>query len=259
MGIKGITYMHVPVSNWGVKALTQWIYSNLSFDPALNKQSLINDYFEHRYNKNANSMKKVYSNLQTALEDIQTWRSWAPESILSQLQIWNGGVPTRPLVTRDHYLNHDEIIEKGKYFVSLMQESADTIRELKKEFLTNLPDVEALPLARNPAEIGVLMNSNQDDFNLGEDLRLICYGIDAMKLMVLTVEYYNVMYIGEPTAEIWEEIETVYKKMDEYFMCISTGFAYFGGTCPSGLKRTQMESVIRRCASYRKNHIGELK
>ena len=254
MGIRGITYMHVPVSSWGVKALTQWLYSNLSFDPTLDKEELLNDYFEHRYNKNAAAMKKVYANLQTALVDIQTWRSWAPESFLSQFQVWNGAVPTRPLVSRDHYGDHADIISKGRYFIGLMKEAADIIKELKDEYFRNLPDVAEIPLARNPAGLGILNSSNQDDFNLGEDLRLINYGIDAMTLMTATVEYYDALYSGKPSAEIWAEVEATYKKMDGYFMCISNGFAYYGGTCPSGLKRTQMEAVIRRCASYRKNH-----
>ncbi len=258
MGIRGITYMHVPVSNWGVKAITQWIYSNLSWDPNMDKKALLDDYFIHRYGENAEPMRKVYANLQTALEDIQTWRSWAPESLLSQFQIWNGGVPTRPLVTRDHYRDHADIIEKGRHFVSLMKESAEIIRELKKKYFTNLPDVKELPLACNPAEISVLMSSSQDDFNLGEDLRLINYGIDAMTLMTATAAYYDALYAGKPSGAIWAEVEETYRRMDGYFMCISNTYAYFGGTCPSGIKRTQMETTIRRCASYRKNHLSEM-
>ncbi len=258
MGIRGITYMHVPVSDWGQKCITQHIYSRLSYDPALDSEEVINDYFEKRYTENAKEMRKVYEDLQTALVDIQFWRSWSPESVLSQFQVWNGGVPTRPLIFENHYKNHfdthAEIIKQGRLTVELMEKSKATIEKLMEKYFDCLEDVAEIPLAQNPSELGIYNKTSKEEFILGEDLRLLTYGTDSMKLLTYTVEYYDALYQGKETADIWSKIVEVYKKLSSYFTCISNGYEYFGGMCPSGIRRTQMQAVIRRCASYRKNH-----
>lgn len=254
MGVRGITYMHVPVSSWGVKSITQWIYSNLSFEPFMDQEQLLNDYFDSKYGMDAQGMRIVYAKLEEALKDIQSWRSWSPRSILSQFQMWNGGVPKTPLDSVGHYDGHSGIIAAGKRTVTLLEEARDIIMELKRKYYDSLPEVKEVPLALNPGMLGVLNCSCDQDFRLGEDLRLINYGMDAMGLMTAVAEYYNALYEGKESGGIWDRVTELYQKLDGYFTCISNNFAYFGGICPSGLKRTQMEAVVRRCASYRKNH-----
>ena len=252
MGVSGITYMHVPIYNWGTRALINWVYANLSFDPTLDKDALIDDYFNNLYHENAEVMRNVYSKLEEALADINLWRSWSPESVLSQLGVWNGAVPKKPLLTQGHYENQDELLEKGQYYVSLMQEAKSLILDAQEVYLTNLPDVEEIPLARNPNEVNALRKVSGEDFKLAEIVRQINCGMDSMSLIVSVTSYYVALYKGLDTTEIWKEVEHLYRKVEGYYTCPE--YYTTGGMVASGLERTELQSVIRRCASYRKNH-----
>lgn len=256
MGIGGITYMHMPLCNWGVKASIQWIYSNLSWDPSMDKEELMNDYYEKRYHENAEGMQKVYDKLEKAFDDVQTWRSWAPESVLSQLLVWNGSIPTKEFETRNHYANNEELIARGKEILRLLNECVEEIKEMKKFYFTSHPVVDKIKLAMNPCDLTGLRMPDAEEFKLGEALRAILYAIDVMTLMVAMVEYHDALYHGKPHDEFWATIEKTYDKLDSYYTIADRGTFFEGGDTRTALDRSQLGRAVRVCAAYRKNVLG---
>ncbi len=254
MGIGGITYMHIPLVNWGVKAITQWVYSNLSWDPTLDREELLNDYFEKRYHENAEGMRKVYAKLEKTFDDVQTWRSWAPESILSQLLVWNGSVPTKEFETRGHYKDNADLIARGKEILNLLNECATEVFDMKKKYFYSQPMVDKIVLAMNPCELIGLRAPNPEEFKLGEALRCILYAIDVMTLMVALVEYNDALYHGKPSGEFWETVEKTYDKLDTYYTIADRGTFFGGGDTRTGLDRSQLERAVKVYAAYRANH-----
>ncbi len=66
-GARAFIYMHVPVANWGTRTLTQWQLSRMLWDPNMDIDALLNDYYPGRYGPAADAMRKVYGSLRTAL------------------------------------------------------------------------------------------------------------------------------------------------------------------------------------------------
>ncbi|MCE5228215.1 DUF4838 domain-containing protein [bacterium] len=68
-GARAFHYMHVPVANWGTRSLTQWQLSRMLWNPDIDVDALLNDYYTGRYGPAADQMRKVYASLRTALSN----------------------------------------------------------------------------------------------------------------------------------------------------------------------------------------------
>ncbi len=67
MGARHMHYMHCTTRNWGTKALTNYQFAKMMWDPSLDTDALLDDYFTKRYGQAADVMRKLYDRLDTAL------------------------------------------------------------------------------------------------------------------------------------------------------------------------------------------------
>lgn len=73
-GARAFNYMHTPVANWGTRTLTQWHMARMLWDPNLNADAMLDDYYTGRYGPAADQMRKVYASLRTALSNAHEMR-----------------------------------------------------------------------------------------------------------------------------------------------------------------------------------------
>ncbi len=69
-GARHMHYMHCTTRNWGTRALTNYHLARLLWDPELDSQALLADYFARRYGPAADVMRRLYDRLDTALSNV---------------------------------------------------------------------------------------------------------------------------------------------------------------------------------------------
>lgn len=67
MGARHMHYMHCTTKNWGTKALTNYQFAKMLWNPELDPDALLDEYFTMRYGEAADVMRKLYETLDTAL------------------------------------------------------------------------------------------------------------------------------------------------------------------------------------------------
>ncbi len=65
-GARHMHYMHCTTKDWGTKALTNWQFARMLWDPKLDSKALVEDYFTRRYGPTAEPMRKLYGTLDAA-------------------------------------------------------------------------------------------------------------------------------------------------------------------------------------------------
>lgn len=67
MGARHMHYMHCTAKRWGTKSLTNYQFARMLWDPKLDSEALLSEYFAKRYGPAASVMRKLYERLDTAL------------------------------------------------------------------------------------------------------------------------------------------------------------------------------------------------
>ncbi|MBN1343800.1 MAG: DUF4838 domain-containing protein [Phycisphaerae bacterium] len=67
MGARHMHYMHCTTKNWGTKALTNYQFARMLWDPKLDSKALLDEYLAKRYGPAADVMRRLYERLDTAL------------------------------------------------------------------------------------------------------------------------------------------------------------------------------------------------
>jgi hypothetical protein len=113
--------------------------------------------------------------------------------------------------------------------------------------------MKILDEVRKKDKMQKLQEQTKYELRLGEDRRLLNYGLDTMMLMTEMAAYYNALYNDEKLKadELWGRIETLEEKMDGYYMPITFEHPKVGLKSKDALTRTQLREVIRRCRTYR--------
>lgn len=254
-GVSGLTYMHLPIVNWGMRALTQTIYARLAWNPEEDVDQIMKDYFVSRYKGFADVMEQAYGLIENAWRKCSSWRSWSQHNILQNLLAWNGERPIKPLDTEYHFSNSDDIeisgrqsIESLKRAMGIINKARSTYRKkIQKECCTKL-----FPSAVNPVE-QQKQSTDHLEYYLNEDRRLLIYGIDTMSLMTEMTAYYNALLFGNSQkAEIaWKRIEALENKMSGYYLPLTFDNPNVGLISKDALTRTQLHDVIFRCRCNR--------
>jgi len=66
-GARHMHYMHVTTGNWGTKALTNYQLAKMLWNPELDADALLDEYFRLRYGPAAAEMREFYAHLERAL------------------------------------------------------------------------------------------------------------------------------------------------------------------------------------------------
>ncbi|MEN6372125.1 MAG: DUF4838 domain-containing protein [Armatimonadota bacterium] len=254
LGVRGMTYMHIPLVNWAMRTLTQALYAQLIWDADTDVDAFLDEYFTDWYGPYADDMRKAYSNIEEAWLLAASWRAWGA-SALTSLRSWDGAKPEKELEVDSHLGDSKQAISKGMASVSLLKEALEIIE--KCYALEQTAVARRTPgstqVAVNPVQARKLEQANKYAKHLGEDRRLLIYGIDTMALMTLMVQYHQALYDGdrELSESTWRRIESVSKNLDSYYIPIRYDESGPGFESLDALTRTQLRELIYRCMKHR--------
>ncbi len=203
---QGITYLHLPFVDWGVRNITQLMYAQLAWDINTDIDAFLDQYFTDRYSDNAAEVRRAYELLEDAFYDIQSWRAWGDDSILSKLQNWNGTKPQAPI--EGNPCVKGDIEARGEEILSLLREALAIFKRVHREEVSVF-------CGKATVRAGVAINPNDKRFTMSsqyverleEDLRLTTYALASMELLVWFLQYHNAWYRGEDKESIWEKIQ----------------------------------------------------
>ena len=254
-GMDGMTYMHIPFTNWAVRTLTQMLFAQLIWDINTDTDKFIRDYFKMMYGEFAEDMHYVYDKIEYSGHYISQWRNWN-RSFLAQLLRWNGETPTKAFDIPDgHFKNVFEAVSELHKSVKEMEEAYHSIAVfLKKEKSNSAINMSGeITKAANPIQAMNNYQPNKIEIRLGEDLRLLRYGIDTFKIMAATIEYYSALQSKEErqAESAWAEIEKIEADMELY-----CGPIMYDGPGPGIIQndaftRTQLRSTVCLCRKAR--------
>lgn len=258
MGVEGMTYMHVPLVNWGMRTLTQLLYAQLLWDASTDGDAFLREYFAHWYGPHAERMRLAYEAIEEAWRDIADWRAWKRDSVLSQLLRWDGAKPLAPLAAGDHFGagGPAAIVRAGRASVALLERALLAVEEALADdkALSAAGLSAAWRVAVNPAEAGRQTRRElRHELRLGEDRRLLRYGIDALRLQVETVAYHTARYEGasEAAEAAWQAMEQAAERLDLQFVPLGYEQPGAGFVSKDALTRSQLREVLLRCRAKR--------
>ncbi len=230
-GCRGMTYMHIPLVNWGPRTLTQILYAQLAWDVTTDVDAFLEEYFANWYGPFAPKMKEVYQKTEEGWQYISQWRNWY-YSILSQLLKWNGCLPNMELTLTDHLGIAAEVVQKGLTSIELMNTALRLTDESRK-----------------------IVGNTPYDQRVSEDYRSLRYGLQIMELMTGMVAYYEALRLHNSNLadKEWSNIERISHEMDTYWIPIGFKEDYYKMDLVSkdALTRTQLKDLIQRCKEFR--------
>jgi hypothetical protein len=233
LGVRGMTYMHVPLVAWGPRAITQMLYAELMWDPLCDVERIVTEYFSHVYGPHANAMHRAYAAVEKAFELCAQWRAWAAWSVLSQLQKWDGIPDASPGAEFGECLGSSaHAVESGRHAIGLLHKAMAQIDEARAAERACSRTDGARAYARR----------------LAEDARCLRYGHDLMNLMAELTAYR----LGD--LEAWHAVERAEASLESYVVPIGYSAGASGLKLQDGLDRSQLRAVVDRvrCARRRR-------
>ena len=254
LGVRGFCYMHIPMVNWGVRALTQVLFAELSWNINVDVDKVLDEYFCHRYGEHADSMRRIYALIDEASREITSWRAWKERSLLSKLMAWDGDIPKEPLPIDDHFSTPEMFEKIGRETEQKWQVALDLLsKEILKEKNTPHAILTMQSAAVNPEQLRKAQCGDKILKCLTEDKRGLIYGVDTYRLSLRMGQYYNALYEGNGTRAdaLWKEIEGLTDKLESYYMPITFSGDFLGMMSRDALTRTQLADTVVRCRQYR--------
>lgn len=254
-GAAGLTYMHVPLVNWGMRTITQLLHAQLAWDISTNVGLLLKEYFSHRYGPYAEAMQQVYEHVEQAWLYIAQWRAWGPLSILAQLMTWDGTPPTEPLPFNEHFTSAAAAIASGRRSLQLMQAATNILDDIRVKERSRAAQTAIRPAGQgvNPQEERDFTPESPFELRLDEAKRSLAYGFDTMMLMTELLAYHDALFRHDTeTAEVaWNGVEQAAEALNAYYVPISYEWPGPGLESYDGLSRSQLRHVLRLCRKHR--------
>ncbi len=252
VGIRAITYMHLPIFNWGMRTLNHVLYAELAWDTSSDSKALVQEYFQNWYGGFAQQLEEAYGLVEKAWAHCGSWRSWADSSVLSQLMMWDGQKPQAELKLDLHFGSQEQLVRQGRESVQLLDQALEIVQAClwqEKNQARSKPG--QLKKALNPTDLVKLEKNVGIEFRLAEDQRQLLYGRDTMALMTELVAYHRALGQNRPGSDIFRRVEDLAARMESYYMPLGFEFPKPVMFCKDGLARTQLRDVISRCRAYR--------
>ena len=252
LGIRGMTYMHLPMIEWGVRNLTQVLYAELCKNVNADVENIISQYMKDRYQTQSEAMRKAYELCEKAYEYSTSWRAWGNHSILYNLNNWDGKKPEKPFIQEEHF--NGNVIEIGEKSLEYFDDAIKIMKKCKEDFLTEFlsKDTQKISHAVNPQEL-YSSGNNPVIQHINEDLRSLLYGRSERKLMVLFLKYYDALLYGQSSDDIWNEIEHLAEDMSMRYMPIRyvNSMDNIELCCDDILSRSQLKTLYYRALHAR--------
>ncbi len=245
MGAKEIQYMHVPLLEWGVRTITQYLLANLSRDRNCNADYLINKYFDDIYGSYGKKAKEVYEIIEEATRYCTSWRGWFNTSILTHLCAWDGKKPKKAFY-KEYHLG-DNAVSSGYETVTLINKALIILRDIKFEEYTRLtPDIfDEGGNAFNPGQQKEIPIGTPLLNRLNEDIRGLNYGLDVFELTTLCLDYYNCLYESRgDRVDLYRKIKALGDRMSEYTFGINFEMYTPDSELRTALKHSQLTNLV---------------
>lgn len=247
-GVLGITYMHFPLLNMGIRSITHLLYSELSWDINADCDKIIEKYFRDYYEAYADNMKQVYTLAEKAFSKCAQWRAWGDDSILSQLLEWDGEIPTKPIETDGHFSDINDITESGEKSAELLREALEITKNTEKSEIMQRGNVGSFKGIVNPAELEKINRKFKLSRRISEVKRFLIYGEETMLLMTETVRLYNMLYKNEHgIKQCIEKMKALRDSLDSRYIPLASDAFVHEMLCKSALERTQLKNIVEKC------------
>lgn len=255
INVQGLNYMHVPMAEWGVKTLTQYLLANITRNRNADADKLMDEYFKNLYKEYSEEARKAYKLCEKATQYVSSWRSWSEHSILSTLISWNG-YNTDVELHRDDHLGNDAA-QKGIEASKMFEEATLIMKNIRKKVHSSLnfdvPDVIAKGV--NPSQMQKFRTVIPILNRLNEDIRGLKYGTDSFELISLFVQYYEAIYNKQDENEIWNRIYELANEMSEYTYSFHCCCPEVEVTCSDALARSGLKEVFERVICARNKRL----
>ena len=260
LGCRGLTYMHVPLVNWAMRTLTQWLYAQLAWDAGADVNALLDEYFHLWYGPHAERMRNAYGLIERGWQGVSQWRAWSGKSILSQLLAWDGATAEQPFAGNDH-ITSGRVVVAGRRSCALLKKALaltmEAISAEQQRLSAEAPPADSAGV--NPQQLRELeLRRSQYEKRLGEDRRLLLYGIDTLAAMTEMVAYHDALFHRDLTAgeRAWQKLERLADRLDSYFLPITHDYPGPGLISKDALTRSQLREGLRRCRKQRLTSAG---
>ena len=252
-GMRGMSYMHIPMVNWGVRALTHLLYAELSWNAFVDVDAVVEEYFYARYGVYAERMKSVYEEISRASETVSSWRAWKRKNLLSRLSQWDGCIPTAPLEYDDHFKSPENFAWIGGETVLLWNSALTSVEAIIKEEKRKPTTATVTTEAVNPIEQMRLKNSRELLTHLLDDKRGLIYGRDTYELEYNLAIYHEALRSGDMklASVCWECIEVLEERLESYYLPATYTVSLIAMISKDALTRTQLGDVVSRCRAQR--------
>lgn len=255
VGVRGMTYMHPPVTNWGVRALNNLLFAELAWDIHADVEQLLHEYFSKYYGPYEKTAREAFELIEKAWLRIANWRSWTEKSVLSWLLRWDGTKPEHPLAVDDHFGDPDRTIESGHLSVDWLSKAKSLIENTLADcrIISSQNSTYGDQVAVNTAQAQQFKRTNKFEKRLAEDRRMLLYGIDVMAIMTELVAYHDALFRDDisTASSTWNKIEGLADRMACYYIPICCNEGGTGFVLKDALARSQVGDVLNRCRKYR--------
>ncbi len=250
-GITGMTYMHLPMLDWGIKTLTQFLYAKLCWNVNADVKEISDSYYSDLYGEFALDVKKVYSMCEKAGRHISSWRNWRDKSILNGLQGWDGNVPAKDIYRDDHL--GQNAAAYGKESIRLLTKALDIMTDLriKADEIYMKDFVLVNGVAVNPNDIRYRLKKNYLGERISSDIRGLKYGLDMFKLLTGFLEYYEALYKKNDTEKIWNELRALCLECETYTYSVRYNHTKPELNFADVLERSGLRDVYYKCMAAR--------
>lgn len=254
IGCSGMSYMHLPMTNWAFRALNHHLYAELTWNTDADVDSLKKEYFRNKYCLYAEQMEIIYTLLEEGWEISSQLRSWDGSSILSQLMNWDGNTPVSPLAVDSHFGNIHGLMHRLDESAEKLNKAYKLLRDIQHilDFISNPGNkTEAV----NPEQLRLTVRSDNISYYIDEDCRNLLYGLRTMLLIRAAVYYHTALYENDKSEAdaYWTEIEKISDEMRLSYMPMLykddlkaySSKTIIGLDCQDMLTRSQLARPIR--------------
>lgn len=225
VGVRGMSYMHVPVALWGPRALTQVLYAKLSWQPNASVAEIVTDYLQRRYSGAADLMRRFYDELEQAYANMTAWRNWEEHvTVNRRLLAWDGQTRPKESIFATRHLQPTGGLAIGPQASLRHFERAG--RALKRARA-----MKVAPAVRR---------------RLAEDARAFRYGDESFRFYWAMARLHDAEWQGRK-AEVrsaWREVAALAESLDSYYVPFAYDYTGPGVSAKTGLDRTQLQPLV---------------
>jgi hypothetical protein len=224
VGVRGMSYMHIPVTLWGPRALTQLLYARLAWDAAAPVAEMVADYLARRYGPAAEPMREFYAELELAYANVTAWRNWLEQSVNKRLLAWDGVTrPTQSVFVLQH----------------LQPAGGEAVGP--RESLAHLDHAAAALQLAQALRVAPAIRRR-----LEEDARSFRYGDESFRFYWAVAQLYEAERLGRKAAAraAWQRVDRLAVALDAYLVPFDYEYPGPGVRTRTGLGRTQLQPLV---------------